>query len=925
MPDNPQVRKTSGPTLYRAVGSLALAILLFMHVGGAGGAPTQGVSSTRAGICDRTVQVREAILARVAATDCGTVTGADLAALTDALMLKKAGISMLRPGDFSGLTGLRGLVLTRNSLTELPADIFAGLVSLWSLKLTHNDLRTLPDGVFEGLVVLDTLDVEFNRLETLPAGIFDGLNLRFLGLEGNRLRALQLGAFDGLGGSLMLDLSHNGMESVASGVFAGLGELTFLDLSVNRLQTLPAGVFAGLNSMNSMWLDQNPGASFTFRMIVERVPGTDKIVVRVPEGAPFDMTTAIGATGGSLPAGVSQVTVGVGRTTSEEIEVVGLTGTTITLGAAPPVPTGPPSPHSNTESFYGVASAVDGPVVFGVNGKNSAPWVIGRLRDRELRVGDGGMAIGVAGSFSDPDGDALAFDGSSSAPVVASVSISGSTLTVTPEAAGTATITVTATDNGGSNQSAMQRFEVTVASDEPEGTLSVRDGTASESAASMVFDVSLSLAGASPVTVEYTTSDGSGTAGARAGSDYTATSGTLTFAAGTTARQILVPITHDTVQENTESFDLTLSNPHNAEFAGGGQTLRATGTIVDDDGSGGGGSGGGGSANRPPVIEREIPAQTLEAGEIMELDIRLNFYDRDQRALDYTVESADTSVATVEVDRNGVLTIRGIARGVTTITVTAADRRDERVSQSFRVTVQGPARVALFPSASDPLGREGFVRVINRSGEAGEVSVEAIDDSGAVLGTAVLSIAGNATAHFNSSDLEDGNPDKGLSGGVGSGEGNWRLLLDSELEFEVLSYIRTGDGFLTAMHDVAPSVGGAYRVAIFNPARNPHQVSGLRLVNPGDEDAEVTIEGTDDSGASSASEVSFGIPAGKSITLPALELEKGGEGLVGRLGEGMGKWRLRVQSDRPIVVMSLLESPTGHLTNLSTVPDQSRR
>ena len=310
-----------------------------MRVGGAGAAPTQADSSTQAGICDRTVQVREAILARVGATDCDTVTAADLAALTDTLRLKEAGISMLRPGDFSGLTGLRGLVLTRNSLTELPADIFAGLVSLRSLKLTLNNLGTLPDGVFEGLVVLDTLDVEFNRLETLPAGIFDGLNLRFLGLEGNRLRTLQLGVFDGLGGSLMLDLSHNGMESVASGVFTGLGELTFLDLSVNRLQTLPAGVFAGLNSMNSMWLDQNPGASFTFRMIVERVPGTDKIVVRVPEGAPFDMTTAIGATGGSLPAGVSQVTVGVGRTTSEEIEVVGLTGTTITLGAAPPVPT----------------------------------------------------------------------------------------------------------------------------------------------------------------------------------------------------------------------------------------------------------------------------------------------------------------------------------------------------------------------------------------------------------------------------------------------------------------------------------------------------------------------------------------------------------------------------------------------------------
>ena len=426
--------------------------------------------------------------------------------------------------------------------------------------------------------------------------------------------------------------------------------------------------------------------------------------------------------------------------------------------------------------------------------------------------------------------------------------------------------------------------------------------------------------------------------GTAAASDYSLQAAALTLAAGATSVTADIQALDDQEEEADET--VIVAATHAGALIG-----SATVMIEDDDGSGsgtgsgsgsgsggsgsgssgGGSGGGGGSANRPPVVEREIPAQALEAGEVLKLDIRLNFYDRDQRALDYTVESADTSVATVEVDRNGVLTILGVARGVTTITVTAADRRDERVSQSFRVTVQGPALVALFPSASDPPGREGFVRVINRSGEAGEVSVEAIDDSGAVLGTVALSIAGGATAHFNSSDLENGNPEKGLSGGVGSGAGNWRLLLDSELEFEVLSYIRTGDGLLTAMHDVAPSVGGEYRVAIFNPGRNPHQVSGLRLVNPGNEDAEVTIEGTDDFGASSASEVSLGIPAGKSVTLTALQLETGGEGLTGALGEGMGKWRLRVRSDRPIVVMNLLESPTGHLTNLSTVPDQSRR
>ena len=44
------------------------------------------------------------------------------------------------------------------------------------------------------------------------------------------------------------------------------------------------------------------------------------------------------------------------------------------------------------------------------------------------------------------------------------------------------------------------------------------------------------------------------------------------------------------------------------------------------------------------------------------------------------------------------------------------------------------------------------------------------------------------------------------------------------------------------------------------------------------------------------------------------------EDLEGALGDGAGKWRLVVTSEQPIQVMSLLASPTGHLTNLSTAP-----
>ena len=183
-----------------------------------------------------------------------------------------------------------------------------------------------------------------------------------------------------------------------------------------------------------------------------------------------------------------------------------------------------------------------------------------------------------------------------------------------------------------------------------------------------------------------------------------------------------------------------------------------------------------------------------------------------------------------------------------------------------------------------------------------------------------LSLDAFATAHFNSDDLETGNADKGLSGGVGPWDGAWRLELTSALDFEVLSYIRTADGFLTAMHDLAPNDGAHHRVAIFNPGSNSNQVSALRLINAGDEAARVRIAGIDDAGESPGSEVHMSVPAGAARTLSAAELEFGGEGFEGALGDGDGKWRLTVISEQPVATMSLLKSPSGHLTNLSTAP-----
>ena len=207
----------------------------------------------------------------------------------------------------------------------------------------------------------------------------------------------------------------------------------------------------------------------------------------------------------------------------------------------------------------------------------------------------------------------------------------------------------------------------------------------------------------------------------------------------------------------------------------------------------------------------------------------------------------------------------------------------------------------------------------------GDVTITAIDDRGRRFGPVTLSLEARAGAHFNSQDLENGNSEKGLSGRAGNGEGNWRLELSTDLEIGHLAYIRTMDGFVTNMHEVAaetPEGSNRYHVPFFNPGKNRNQESKLRLINPGSSGARIEITGVDDDGrATSPGAVSLDLGAGMARILTAYQIENGGSELSGGLGAGKGKWRLSVSADRPIQVMSLLGLPTGHLTNLSRGQD----
>lgn len=137
---------------------------------------------------------------------------------------------------------------------------------------------------------------------------------------------------------------------------------------------------------------------------------------------------------------------------------------------------------------------------------------------------------------------------------------------------------------GGTSVAAPSRW---ILNGEPIGTdstpplpqVSVGGATVAEGAvgggAKVVFALSLSAPSAVPVSVAYRTADGT----ALAGSDYIATSGTVTFAPGATRAEVSVPVVGDGTSEASETFSLLLSSPQGAKLA----QASASGTILDDD------------------------------------------------------------------------------------------------------------------------------------------------------------------------------------------------------------------------------------------------------------------------------------------------------------------------------------------------------
>ena len=118
--------------------------------------------------------------------------------------------------------------------------------------------------------------------------------------------------------------------------------------------------------------------------------------------------------------------------------------------------------------------------------------------------------------------------------------------------------------------------------------------TVSETAGTVMLDVSLPIRSEKEIKIDYAVAAGGSAA---ANDDFMVTAGTLTIPPGTTTVQVPVTVVNDTLDENDETVVIALSNPVNATL---GAKTQYTLTITDDD--------------NPPAVEFQQDTSTAAEG-----------------------------------------------------------------------------------------------------------------------------------------------------------------------------------------------------------------------------------------------------------------------------------------------------------------------
>ena len=222
-----------------------------------------------------------------------------------------------------------------------------------------------------------------------------------------------------------------------------------------------------------------------------------------------------------------------------------------------------------------------------VTNVNERPDVDSPIADRTMTVSVS-MIISLQGTFRDPDGDALTYTASTSAPGIATASVSNSdsTLTLAALSAGSATITVTAADRSlgdADRLTASQNFTVTVEAPLPTVTIARHRTTpvAVTEGGLVRFTLTASSAPTADLTVSVTVTETDPHLAGRITDFVTGTiPDEITITVGTTTADLIFDTEDDTVDETDTG---TLARVEDGTGYTVGSPSVAVVTIEDDD------------------------------------------------------------------------------------------------------------------------------------------------------------------------------------------------------------------------------------------------------------------------------------------------------------------------------------------------------
>ncbi len=316
----------------------------------------------------------------------------------------------------------------------------------------------------------------------------------------------------------------------------------------------------------------------------------------------------------------------------------------------------------------------------------------------------------------------------------------------------TEAFTLTATTTAGTTANPSATGTGTIL-DNDAASFSINNVTVAEEAGTATFTVTLSTPSALTTTVSYATASGTATSGV----DFTAKSGTLSFAPGVLTQTITVPIIDDAIYENSENFTVTLSAPTNATIANG----TGVGTIVDDPMI----------DNRPPVANPD--SATTPEDTAVNIPVLTNDTDPDSDPLTVTIATVPPAQGTVIINPDGTLTFTpapnfnglatvnymitdgngGSSSTIVTVTVTPVNDAPVAVNDSARTPQDRPIAIEILANDSDPEGNPLTVTTATVTGGRGSV---VINPDGTIEFTPAPGFTGPATVVYTISDGQGG-------------------------------------------------------------------------------------------------------------------------------------------------------------------------